>query len=55
MPLFVSGELRCSYRVNRAISASIFLLYGHRVEDDGEVALLVTKETEMMSRVSLIQ
>lgn len=55
MPLSVSCEFCCRYRVNRAIPASVLLLCGHRVEDDGEVALLVTKETEMMSSVSLVQ
>lgn len=55
MLLFVSGDFRCSYRVNRAIPTSALLLYGHRVEDDGEVAFLVAKEAEMASRVSLVR
>lgn len=55
MLLFVSGDFRCSYRVNRVIPASVLLFYGHRVEDDGEVAFLVTKEAKMASRVSIVR
>lgn len=55
MLLLISGELRCSYRVDRAASPFVPFLHGDRVEDDGEVTLLITEETEMMSSISLVR
>lgn len=43
--LLIWGELRCGYRVDRGIPDFLLLLHRYRVEDNGEISLLVAEET----------